>query len=341
MNIPNANQVMPQDLVTKHSLLIQGSSRHIWAPPPDNPNSCGYTSNVIVFCTKEIFLVYPYKAGDPSPDHRKMLKSLLLIEEYYQLCKRVMGYTPIVNQVRTFTGSDGIKRTFCIEINDALCYSYGGASYNGENWVALTKTYFNTTINTINNVVPVISQAFCYEIGRCVYDLSLDHILDWQTTDGNSYYGYWTLGYNGAMTVLGPEHLNIELDYAGHNVAKFRQDRLSDLSTYVNNTQYTFENTWSKYLLPWSQGQSVNDLMSGLLIYLADQYGGIKFLERLFARLKMRPPTSNKNDRIQRANNFYQSVYQALLDLYDSDVAITARNYFYLNLRWTFVLNMS
>src|SRR5690606_33253046 len=138
----------------------------------------------------------------------------------------VMDYTAIPRTGKQYVGSDGKVRHYVLEVNNYLCWSYGGASYNGKAWTALTKTYFQHTLDTINKVKPTLHQAFFYEIGRTFYDLKLDDILDWETTAGPAYYGYWTLGFNGAMTVLAPEAMGINMYYAGHDTAWFRAERL-------------------------------------------------------------------------------------------------------------------
>ena len=78
--------------------------------------------------------------------------------------------------------------------------------------------------------------------------------------------------------------------------------------------------------------------MSGLLIYLANTYGGLDFLARLFYNLKKQPSTQNKKDREERANNLYRAAKQSCLDLYDVSVVNDIHDYFYNILRWKFIV---
>ena len=332
--LPNPNTLLPADIVTKYGLLIAHHNAQLFAPSPQG--DCWFVTDVIVYATKDMCIFWQANPSAP-PDHKKVLKFLLRLEEYIKLCTWVMDYNPATkDSFRQYTGPDGLTRKIVIEINDQLCRDYGGASYNGQLWSATGKGNFELVKTTIDKIKPTIHQVYFYGIGRAMYDTSLDDILDWQMQNEGEW-GYWTLGFNGAMTVLAPENMGVELEYYGKDTAAFRLDRLTDLATYVNNTSFTFNNTWSSYLLPWNEYQSINDLMSGLLIYLSDTYGGLPFLARLFYNLKQRPTTPNRTDRQLRATNFYQAARQATFDLYDGDVADQLFLYFRNTLRWTFI----
>lgn len=332
--LPNPSSLLPVDIVTKHNLLIANHQAEIYAP--NSTGSCGKTTDVIAYCTTNTCIFWEI---DPTniPNHKRVLKVLLRLDEFVSLCMMIMTYDPRSQvPIRQYTGADGITRKMIIELNNEVCPEYDGSNYNGQPWMVASKYGFWFSYDTIYKVRPDVHQIFFYELGRAVYDPALDDILEWQMKYPNEV-GYWAAGFNGAMTVLGPEHMKVDLEYYGQDTAGFRQDRLTDLSTYVNNTKYTFSNTWSKYLLPWNQYQSINDVMSGLLIYLSDTYGGLRFLARLFYLLKQQPTTPNKTDRQLRATNFYRATRQAALDLYDTTVANQVRTYFRTKLRWTFV----
>ncbi|MCA9508808.1 MAG: hypothetical protein KC505_10350 [Myxococcales bacterium] len=188
----------------------------------------------------------------------------------------------------------------------------------------------------IEDYRPTMPQVYLYDLGRSLYDLKLDNILDWQMQNPSEY-GYWTLGFNGAMTVIAPEFLGLDLDYAGQGVEEFRRDRINDLNTYLNNSQWNFDNTWSYFILPWTKNtgnrQSINDLMSGLLIYLSDEYGGVSFLARLFQNLKQQPTTPSKTDRQARAQNLYEAAKKSV----SSSNLGNLENFFKQKMRWSFL----
>lgn len=334
MSLPNPNTLLPQDIVTKHKILIENYQSMTFAPNPSG--GCGVVDDVIVYCTGKTAIFWKLNP-QTTLDHTASLKMLLILERTIDFMTSLIHHDPRVNTpLREFTGSDGITRNMVIEINDELCSGYGGASYNGRPWCATSRYAYNFTKATYQYAKPTVHQVFFYELGRSCWDLVLDDILDWQMQNPGEY-GYWTLGFNGAMTVLVPENLGLNLEYFGQNTATFRKDRLKDLDTYINNRAYTFENTWCSYLVPWNQYQSINDVMSGLLIRLYDRYGGLKFLGRMFYRLKQQPTTPNKTDRQQRANNLYKACYQAWVDLYGNVNANGITTLFRDTLRWKFV----
>jgi hypothetical protein len=128
------------------------------------------------------------------------------------------------------------------------------------------------------------------------------------------------------------------MDYAGQNTAAFRAARLKDINTYINDSRWNFDNAWSVWLLPWSPYQSINDMMSGLLIRMSDQFGGPQYLSRLFYRLKQQPKTASKADRKARATNFYVASRLAYQDLSGDPTVID--KFFKTTLRWTFLPNL-
>lgn len=334
MPIPALNSIFRQDIVDKNKMLIESSKQYIFASNPSG--GCGLTTDVIVFCLDDMALFWQNSSGTPEPDYRRVMRTLMHLRDCMKISSGVMTYDPTIRPVKTYTGTDGIIRKWVIELNDELCSGYGGGAYNGQSWCAISKDLVKPLIDTAYNIVPVLPQVFLYENGRSCYDLILDTILDWELSSPMDY-GFWTLGFNGAMTVLIPESLGAELNYAGQNVAMFRADRLKDLNRYTKDTTYTFDNTWSSTLLPWNNYQSVNDLMSGMLIDLSDKFGGLKFLTRVFYRLKQEPATPSKTDRYKRANNLYTACRNAAFDMYDDKIADDLILYFKDFLRWEFV----
>jgi hypothetical protein len=311
---------------------VQQIRRNIFSGGSDG--QCYHTVDVTAYCHDLLCFFWEKSGSNGTLDPAKVLKALNVLQRYIDYGTSVMDYQPLPLGGHEFTGTDGKKRKWTIDFANYLCGGYGGASYNGMAWNGLTKNQFMGLYNTVNNVRPTVDQVFFYEMGRSMYDLKLDDILDWQMAE-TSQWGYWTLGFNGAMTVLAPEALGLKMNYYGTDTAKFRADRLKDINTYINNTQYNFNNSWSVWLLPWAQSQSINDMMSGLLILMHDRFGGKAFLSELFKQLKLQPPTPNKSDRKLRATNLYNAAKQAARKIGRSSREI--ENFFKKTMRWTFL----
>jgi hypothetical protein len=311
---------------------VQQIRRNIFSGGTDG--QCYHTVDVTAYCHDLLCIFWEKSGSNSTLDSTKALKALNILQRYIDFGTAIMNYKPLPLAGHEFTGTDGKKRSWTIDMANYLCDGYGGASYNGKAWNGLTKPQFMGLYNSVNNSKPTVDQVFFYEMGRSMYDLKLDEILDWQMEDASKW-GYWTLGFNGAMTVLAPEALNLEMNYFGTNTAKFRADRLKDINTYINNTRYNFDNAWSVWLLPWAQNQSINDMMSGLLILMSDKFGGRAYLSELFKQLKLQPTTPLKTDRKLRAKNLYNAAKLAARRTGRSQKEI--EDFFKKTLRWTFL----
>lgn len=311
---------------------VEDVRRRMFSGAPDG--QCYHTVDTRVYCHDLLCIVWEKSGSTTTLDNAKVLKALNILQSYIDFGTKIMNYQPLPLAGTQFTGTDGKTRNWTIDLANYLCAGYGGASYNGKSWNGLTKDKFMKLYNTINNTKPTVDQVFFYEMGRSMYDLKLDNILDWQMQEP-SQYGYWTLGFNGAMTAIAPVAINVKMDYFGTDEAKFRADRLRDINNYINNTRWNFTNAWTVWLLPWAPNQSINDMMSGLLILMADRFGGNTFLAELFKQLKLQPTTPLKTDREQRATNLF--VAAKLAGRTTGHTATEIRNFFRNTLRWTFI----
>ena len=322
-----------EEEVESNGYIIEEKQAPIFAPNPLY-GTCGRTDTVVV-CGNKTICIYWQKGTQRIP-YRDLLLATNWIGKYILWGGYIMDSDATQLAHRSHTGQDGITRKWIIEANVELCRGYGGAAYNGRSWCALSQDNLKKLTNTVRYDQPTIPQVIFYEVGRCLYNLKLDEVLDWQMSEPSEY-GYWTLGFSGAMTALIPELIGCKMDYYGTDAAGFRADRLHDLATYVNNAGYNFANTWSQLYLPWNSSQSINDVMSGLLIYLFDNYGGATFLYQLFYNLCLQPDTHRKDQREERAMNFVRSCYTAAQNIGGSYKANEMYYYFYTTLRWTFI----
>ena len=57
---------------------------------------------------------------------------------------------------------------------------------------------------------------------------------------------------------------------------------VNNLITYMNNDEYNFENGWKQYLMPWDNDNSINDLMTGLIVYSYENFGQDDWLRNFY-----------------------------------------------------------
>lgn len=330
--MPSPTDYYDATQVAARGYLIEESVQDIFATDPNG--NCGTQSPVTVVGDRELCIFWQ-QSSRPVP-YRELLRALDWLVRYVRYGTRLMGSTPDRYPVKTYTGADGLRRRWIIEANEELCWGYGGAAYNGQSWCAISQDNLAKLLETVDQPQPTMPQVIFYEMGRALWNLPLDQILDWELDEPNRY-GFWTLGWNGAMTVLAPEHLGAQMDYYGQDAAGFRADRLRDLETYVRGRRYNFGNTWCSYLLPWNERQSVNDLMSGLLIYLYEQYGGDLWMVEMWSQLRQQPDTFTRQERERRAENLVRACYLATFAISGRSRAEALHRYFYVTLRWTFL----
>lgn len=334
--LPHPRHFFSAREVRQKKYIIEASNQTLYVTNPDN-GRCGAKRDVIVFGNERLAVFW--EKTDTEPLYKEILMSLDWIDKYLAIGGYVMNYDATSKAIKRYEGNDEVLRKWVIEADVELCRGLGGAAYNGRSWCATPQQLFSVLPNTVHDPKPTIHQVIFYEMGRAMWNLALDDTLDWEL-DAPQHYGYWTLGFNGAMTVLAPEMIGCEMDYYGWDVAGFRQLRATDLATYVNDSQWTFANTWCAYLLPWTVGQSrsqsVNDLMSGLLIHLSDNYGGMAFLHHLFVNAAAQPKY-NRDQRQEKATNLVRSAYLAARTTAGDAKALELYQYFRNTLRWDFL----
>jgi len=172
-------------------------------------------------------------------------------------------------------------------------------------------------------------QAYFYEITRNYWMPDMNPHIDYVTSFSSTDYGWWTVGFNNAMSVFIPkECVGIDdMYYFGKNGQQFSDDMESNLNEYLAHPEkYTWENSWCVRILPWTKNTSLNDLMTGLLIRLAKENGGIKFISGLYREIPRQPLLKGRYDYQGERDNFYTaSSLAAQRDLYQ---------FFTKDLRW-------
>jgi len=117
-----------------------------------------------------------------------------------------------------------------------------------------------------------------------------------------------------------------DMYYFGRCGKEFSDGMEANLTTYLENSEFNWENSWNVPLVPWKKNTSVNDLMTGLLIRLHRDHGGIQFIKRLYEEIPRRKSLGSKDDRQGARDNFYQACSRAAgKNLY---------KFFTVDLRW-------
>lgn len=121
-----------------------------------------------------------------------------------------------------------------------------------------------------------VDQVFFYELNRNFWPPRLNRKFDWACNGDPSCWGWWTVGMNNAMAVILPDLLNMPMYYFGQSRRQFRDRMVANLDEYRRFCQDNIGDgfdAWTSSRMPWDRRESVNDLMSGLIIRSFERFG--------------------------------------------------------------------
>ena len=250
---------------------------------------------------------------DPNPEKRNpktMAEILGALDDTFDAFDRVTGRRPKLTAP--------LKGKIRIEVSSKVG---GGLAHHGRLGVGIGDGFFKGLYKRFENGERTVDQVFFYEIARNYWMANMNPTIDYHTSKGPRDYGWWTVGFNNAMSIFLPAEIDSIKDmyYFGSDGKKFSDGMEANINTYIQNPKkYNWENSWNVPLLPWKERTSVNDLMTGLLIRLHRDHGGIDFINRLYKEIPKRKPLESRADRQGARNNFYEAAsIAARKDLYD------------------------
>ncbi len=268
-------------------------------------------------------IVVMIEGENPSDrDPEVMTETVRLLEEVYAGFENITGLTDLPNAA-IFQGKT------VIEIPQDNC-GFGGLANHGALGISTGVPFFNILYNSLENNFRIIPQVFMFEINRNFWPEQFNNKFDWSMDNQIQNYGFWTVGMNNAQAVMLTEILGIELDYFGANRIAFRNKMVDNLTTYINNPdEYDFNFGWLQSLMPWAQNESINDLMSGLLIFSYENFGEERWLNNFYRYIQ--------DPRIiDRSGMFaFQECRDNIYKIWSLSAETNLIDFFETTLRWT------
>jgi len=206
----------------------------------------------------------------------------------------------------------------------------GGLASHGVRGIGVGDGFFKGLYERVKAGNNTYDQVFFYEIARNYWMADMNPAIDYHTSAGPEDYGWWTVGFNNAMSIFMPKEVPgiTDMYYFGENGQTFSDGMEANLKEYLAHPEkYNWDNAWCVRLESWKANTSLNDLMTGLLIRLYREQGGIEFISRLYQEIpKQRPLPKNLSDYQVARDNFYSAVsFAAKKDLWE---------FFTKELRW-------
>lgn len=132
-----------------------------------------------------------------------------------------------------------------------------------------------------------IDQVFLYELNRNFWPPWFNQKIDWMCDGDGSCWGWWTVGMNNAMTVIVPALLNMPLNYFGSGLEQFRDRMVDELAEYAQFCRSGADpfDAWTTSRMPWKPRESVNDLMTALIIRSFERFGGESWIKGFYRQI--------------------------------------------------------
>ncbi len=172
----------------------------------------------------------------------------------------------------------------------------GGLAHHGIMGMSTGKFFLDQFYDLVESGTPAVPQVFFYELNRNFWLPAFNDKFDWAMNDEIQNWGWWTVGMNNAMAYIVPKSLDMQMHYFGTTGLEFWADRMvGNLNEYLDNDQYNFDFGWRQSLMPWIQTESINDLMSGLLIYSYKNFGEDEWMKEFYQQI-VNPDIENRSD---------------------------------------------
>lgn len=252
-------------------------------------------------------------------DPHVMAKITSVLDGIFDAYDKVTGSKPRLTAA--------IEGRIIIEVSDQVG---GGLANHGEFGIGIGDGFFKELYDRVKSGSNTYDQVFFYEIARNYWMEDMNPSIDYHTSAGPDDWGWWTVGFNNAMSVVIPKQVPgiDDMFYFGQNGQAFAAGMESDLNQYLAHPEkYNWENSWCVRIVPWNENTSVNDLMTGLLLRLQREHGGIEFMSALYREIpRQRPLPKDKSDYQAARDNFYSAAsIAAKKDLWE---------FFTRDLRW-------
>ena len=234
---------------------------------------------------------------DPSAyDASVMTEIVQVLDDVFDAYDRVTGQSPKA-------GSRAFDGRATVEVSTKVG---GGLAHHGRLGVAIGQGFFDKLYERFKKGEKTLDQVFFYEIARNYWPRTFNPRIDYHTSKGPQDYGWWTVGFNNAMSIFMPQEIDgiTDMFYFGRDGERFSQGMEANLTAYLEG-DYSWEEGWCINLVPWKERTSLNDLMTALLIRLHRENGGNAFIAKLYSEIPKLPELKGRDDYQGARDNFY------------------------------------
>lgn len=234
---------------------------------------------------------------DPSKYDQAVMHEIVgVLDDVFDAYDRITGHSPKA-------GSRAFDGRATVEVSSKVG---GGLAHHGKLGVAIGQGFFDKLYERFMRGEKTLDQVFFYEIARNYWPSTFNPRIDYHTTKGPKDYGWWTVGFNNAMSIFMPSEVKgiTDMHYFGRDGEAFSKGMEANLTAYLKG-DYTWEQGWCINLVPWKERTSLNDLMTALLIRLHRENGGNAFISKLYQEIPKLPKLKGRDDYQGARDHFY------------------------------------
>lgn len=234
---------------------------------------------------------------DPTEYDAKVMAEIVgVLDDVFDAYDEITGWKPEA-------GSSAFDGRATVEVSDRVG---GGLAHHGRLGVAIGDGFFKKLYQRFKAGEKTLDQVFFYEIARNYWPDTFNPRIDYHTTKGPEDWGWWTVGFNNAMSIFMPEEIDsiTDMHYFGSGGEAFSKGMEANLTAYLEGN-YTWKEGWCINLVPWKERTSLNDLMTALLVRLHREHGGNEFIARLYREIPQLPVLKGRDDYQGARDNFY------------------------------------
>ena len=202
----------------------------------------------------------------------------------------------------------------------------GGLANHGVRGISVGRGFFDEQYDISLGSEERYLHVFFYEVNRNFWPPYFNEAFDWAMDDELMNWGWWTVGMNNAMAVIMPDLLNVEFEYFGNDATWFRDRMMANFETYKDNTTYNFDYGWRQEYMPWDPNESINDLMSGFILYSYETWGKETWLKNFYQSIGNVQPRSDVFA--------YQECRDNIYNIWSDAAEIDLLDFFVNYMRW-------
>lgn len=171
----------------------------------------------------------------------------------------------------------------CLNIDNI---GVNGLANNGMLGIAASLFYFEQFYVLTQTNMTAVPMVFIHELTTNFWLPSFNDKFDWSMDEDPQNGGWWEKGMRNAQPYMILSSLGLDLYAIGPGLENWADGMMTSLTIYFDDPQYDFDNGWKQSGLPWSSAQSIDRIMTALLIYSYKNFGEDQWITNFYNQIQ-------------------------------------------------------